>query len=82
MKEKQELDGKLQRLWDLDSLGIREQHKVHESVLDDILFSGKRYSVGLPWKVGQKPLPSNYNFSLQRLKGQVKADTQYLCAMY
>ena len=72
VKEKRELDENLQRLWDLDSLGIREQDKVHENVLDDILFSGKRYSVGLPWKVGHKPLPSNYNVSLQRLKGQVK----------
>ena len=72
MNEKQDLDAKLQRLWDLDSLGIREQDEVHENVLDDILFSGKRYSVGLPWKVGHKPLPSNYNVSLQRLRGQVK----------
>ena len=72
MNEKQDLDAKLQRLWDLDSLGIREQDKVHENVLDDILFSGKRYSVGLPWKVGHKPLPSNYNVSLQRLRGQGK----------
>ena len=72
VKEKLELGEKLQRLSDLDSLRIREQDKVHENVLDDILFSEKRYSVGLPWKVGHKPLPSNYNVSLQRLKGQVK----------
>ena len=40
MNEKQDLDAKVQRLWDLDSLGIRDQDKVHEHVLDDILFLG------------------------------------------
>ena len=70
--EKQEIDSNLQKLWDLDSIGIREEDKVHESVLDDIAFTGSRYSVGLPWKLGHKPLPSNYNVCLLRLKSQVK----------
>eukprot|EP00794_Sanderia_malayensis_P019302 gene19302-biopygen16181 len=60
------------RLWDLDSIGIREVVSVHENTLDNILFTGKRYSVGLPWKLGHNPLPSNYSISLQRLKSQVK----------
>ena len=50
VKEKQELDEKLQRLWDFDSLGIREQDKVHENVLDDILFSGKDILLVFPGK--------------------------------
>eukprot|EP00794_Sanderia_malayensis_P018333 gene18333-biopygen12280 len=60
------------RLWDLDSIGIREEDSVHENTLDNILFTGKRYSVGLPWKLGHKPLPANNNISLQRLMSQVK----------
>ena len=72
IEEKQETDRKLQKLWDLDSIGIREPDKVHEHVLDDISFTGERYSVGLPWKIGHKPLPPNYNVSLLRLKSQVK----------
>ena len=68
IEEKPEIDRKLQKLWDLDSNGIREPDKVLENVLDDISFTGERYSVGLPWKVGHKPLPSNYNVSLLRLK--------------
>ena len=68
----QDLDSKLNKLWDLDSIGIREVDKVHETVLDDIKFTGYRYSVGLPWKLGHKPLPSNYNVSYLRLKSQVK----------
>ena len=70
--ERQELEMQLHNLWDLDSIGIREPDKVHESVLDAITFTGDRYSVGLPWKVCHKPLPSNYNLSLLRLKNQVK----------
>ena len=62
----------MHNLWDFDSIGIREADKVHESVLDAITFTGSRYSVGLPWKIGYKPLPSNYNVSLLRLKSQVK----------
>ena len=74
--EKQEIDSNLHKLWDLDSIGIREEDKVHESVLDDIAFTGSRYSVGLPWKLGHKPLPSNYNVCLLRLKSQVKKSEQ------
>ena len=33
---------------------------------------GDRHSVGLPWKTGHKPLPSNYSISLLCLKCQVK----------
>ena len=67
-----DLDYKLNRLWDLDSIGIREANKVHEGVLDNIKFTGHRYSVGLPWKLGHKPLPTNYNISMLRMKSQVR----------
>ena len=36
-----------------------------------ISFNGTRYSVKLPWKEGHNALPSNYNISLKRLKGQL-----------
>ena len=44
---------------------------MHASVIDNIIFTGKRYSVGLPWKVVHKPLPSNYANSFARLKSNV-----------
>ncbi len=69
---KQDLDKTVHKLWDLDSLGIRVEDEVHEGVIDDILFTGERYSVGLPWKVGHAYLPTNYNNSLSRLKSQLK----------
>lgn len=60
------------RLWDLETLGIRECDEVHEEFLDSIRFTGERYSVRLPWKEGQEELPSNYAKSLVRLKSQVR----------
>ncbi|CAB4007702.1 E3 ubiquitin- ligase DZIP3 [Paramuricea clavata] len=61
------------KFWDLESIGIKDQNSdVHESVISDLKFSGTRYSVGLPWKESQDPLPTNYEFSLKRMKGQIK----------
>ena len=67
--EKQRVDEEINKLWDLDSIGIRTDNEVHENVLDNIVFTGERYSVGLPWKVGHRSLPTNYDISLMRLKG-------------
>ena len=53
------LENEIQKLWDLDSLGIREVNEVQEAFSDDISFSGDRYSVRLPWKVGHATLPAN-----------------------
>ena len=60
-QEKQDLEKSLHKLWDLDTLGIRAEDEVHEATIDNISFTGERYSVGLPWKVGHSPVPTNYN---------------------
>ncbi|CAB4008854.1 Hypothetical predicted protein, partial [Paramuricea clavata] len=61
------------KFWDLESIGIKDQNSdVHESVISDLKFSGTRYSVGLPWRESQDPLPTNYELSLKRMKGQIK----------
>lgn len=65
------LHGEVQRLWDLDTLGIREECEVHESLKEAISFNGRRYQVRLPWKEGHAPLPSNYRNSLKRMKSQL-----------
>lgn len=67
-----ELEQEVMKLWDLETLGIRSTDKVHEEFLDTIEHNGIRYSVRLPWKMGHKPLPTNYSLSLSRLKGQLK----------
>ena len=70
--EKHEIDSQLNKLWDLESIGIRVEDEVHTHVIDNVFFTGKRYSVGLPWKVAHKPLATNYSNSLARLKSQVR----------
>jgi len=60
------------KLWDFETLGIREENEVHEALKDAISFNGKRYEVGLPWKEGHTPLPRNYCNSFKCLKGQIE----------
>ena len=67
----EELKNSVQRLWDLETLGIRETNEVHEALKDGIEFNGERYKVSLPWKEGHPDLPSNYRNSVRRLKGQL-----------
>ncbi len=71
-KVKSQLGLDVHKLWDLETLGIRQENEVHEGVIDDIRFTGQRYSVGLPWKVGCAPLASNYKNSLTRVSSQFK----------
>ena len=71
-EQSKNLDVQVNKLWDLDSLGIRPKDDVHESLVDNIKFTGERYSVSLPWKAGHGPLPSNYANCVARLKSQVK----------
>lgn len=68
----QELQDSARKLWDFETLGIREENEVHEALKDAISFNGKRYEVGLPWKEGHGPLPNNYRNSVKRLKGQIE----------
>ncbi|KAK3700757.1 hypothetical protein QZH41_010939, partial [Actinostola sp. cb2023] len=65
-KGKHILEREVHRLWDFDSVGIRETIEVHEAFCDNITFNGTRYSVGLPWKVSHATLPTNYDNSRAR----------------
>jgi len=66
------LEGNLQMLWDLETLGITESNEVHEEFVDNITFNGGRYSVKLPWKQGHDIVDNSYELSLSRMKGQVR----------
>ena len=66
------LDDEVKQLWDLETIGIRSTDEVHDELLDNVSFNGERYLVKLPWKVGHKPLPSNFQNSFCRLKGQLR----------
>ena len=72
MQEKHQLEECLHKLWDLDSIGIRENDEVHTNLVDDIAFTGDRYSVSLPWKIEHKDLPSNYDICYSRLQGLLR----------
>lgn len=60
------------KLWDLESVGIRERDSVHESFLKNVSFENNRYNVKLPIKENHKLLPDNYELSLSRLNSLVK----------
>ena len=61
-----------QKLWDLDSIGIREKDMVHEAFEKNVSFQDGKYSVHLPWKEHHKLLPDNYENSVARLSSQLK----------
>ena len=50
-----ELHDKIHTLWDLDSVGVRPTNDVHRHIIDNIEFTGERYSTKLPWKEGHEP---------------------------
>ncbi len=66
------LEEKVQKLWDLETIGIKEEDPIHETLIDEISFNGERYKVKLPWKEKDAKLPSNHNLAMERLKGQFK----------
>ena len=70
--EKDSLDTQISKLWDLETIGIRESDDVHDAFKDSIRHNGKRYSVKLPWKAENETLSTNYDLSLSRMKGQIK----------
>ena len=62
----------LEKLWDMDTVGIRERDKVHTVCMDSIRFNGSRYVVELPRKPGNYVLPSNRELCECRLISQIK----------
>ena len=51
----------LQKLWDLETLGIRDtETSVHDKFSNEIRFTGERYQVKLPFKDNQPMLSDNY----------------------
>ena len=53
MEEKESLDVDVNRLWDLEVIGIKEPRRgVYEEYRDSISIDGHRYSVKPPWKEG------------------------------
>ena len=70
--ENAETEELLGRLWDLESIGIRDKETVHEAFLEDISFTNGRYCVKMPLKEKQDLLPDNYDLSLSRLNSPIR----------
>ena len=66
-----EVNNNRNRLWDLETVGVRIDNDIHQKVIDNISFDGQHYSVGLPWKTGHEPVPSKYGNAIVRLKSQL-----------
>lgn len=62
----------IHKLWDLDSIGIREKTSVLESFEENVSIQDGRYKVKLPFKDNLEVLPDNYNMSLVRLNSLMK----------
>ena len=41
-------EGNVNKLWELETLTIREDESMHEPLFENIFFNGTRYSVRLP----------------------------------
>ena len=64
--DKYTMEPDLKRLWDLETLGIREADDVYEEFQDNIRCNGHGYSVRLLWKAGSYHLPDNKAMCDQR----------------
>ena len=63
------LNEKIDRFWDLDTIGINENDtSVYDRFISYIKFESSHYSVSLPFKENGPILPDNYQLSLNRLK--------------
>ena len=69
------LTEQVSRLWDIESVGIRDVQDVHKSFIENASFQNGRYSVSLPFKEYAQDIPDNYNLSLVRLNSPVKEIT-------
>ena len=72
-----ELDENLRTLWELESIGIKQDEKsVLETFKETITFKNQRYEVGLPWKEAYDPLPDNRSLCQRRVQSLLKRLSQ------
>ena len=70
--ESESVKDDLDKLWDFDSVGIRERASVQEEFEQNINFKDGRYFVNLPWREHNELLPDNYENCVVRLNSTVK----------
>ena len=80
-----DLEGKLQALWDLDTLGIKEgENSVYEKFKKSASFHNGCYCIHLPWKMPRLMLPENFDLSQKRLFNLLRrlCQTPHILAQY
>ena len=60
------------KLWDLETMGIKEEDPIDMAFQGEIKFNGERYSVPLPWREGRFHVPMNKGLAEGRLKSQLR----------
>ncbi|XP_077866993.1 uncharacterized protein LOC144355836 [Saccoglossus kowalevskii] len=76
--ESQQLDSKLQRLWDLESIGVTDDPSAEvcmdfETYRDTHLqIENKKYIARLPWCDNHPPLPTNYDVTVSRTRAMLR----------
>ena len=65
------LDKDIQKIWGLETIGISNVDDVYEDFLDNVRYTGERYTVNVPWRVGHKLIPTNCSVILSTLKSQI-----------
>ena len=70
--DKENLSNQIAKLWDLETVGIREENSVEEKFEDTVSFNGERYSVQLPWKSDRATLQTNRSLCERRRNAQLK----------
>ena len=66
------LHNQLEKLWDLETLGIRDnEHTIESKFMEEIKFDGKHYEVKLPFREEHPLLPDNHTGSVKRLNSLI-----------
>ena len=72
------LEENVNKLWDLETVGIRKEKSMHEPLFNNISFNG---TVRLPSKKDHRELPTNFSTSCYRLKsllGRLRHESETL----
>jgi hypothetical protein len=66
------LYNQLEKLWDLETLGIRDNELTTESkFMEEINFNGKQYKIKLPFREEHPQLPDNHTGSVKRFNSLI-----------
>ena len=68
-REVKELNNQVEKFWDLDTLGIRDNEiSVYDKFMNDVKFVNGRYEVRLPFKEDHPLIEDNYALAVRRLE--------------